>query len=357
MHIQFGSLVYDNMDSLYNPSVSSTSAATQSSDFQQLCGRVALDNRLDEDESSLVKWARESIKKGKVQKIIDLKIKSQISPKCLKEFVQIAYRCLSSESENRPKMAEIVVALELSLTLQNKFDSPVKPAAGILSIGRIIKRRRRPFKLPEVNSEGSDHGASDKLKLPASEEYKLDQENSDGESDLLKLPAFKEYKLDQLRAATGGFSVDNIVSKDGERAPNVVYKGKLEDDGCLIAVKRFIGPAWPDTQQLMDEAKSVGQLRSQRLANLFGYCFEDDERLLVAEFMPHETLSKHLFHWESQPLEWAMRLRVALYLAQALEYCSSNGRSLYYNLNSYKVLFDQVIMHKVKVARLRGQAG
>ncbi|KAM0044892.1 putative protein kinase RLK-Pelle-CrRLK1L-1 family [Helianthus debilis subsp. tardiflorus] len=120
--------------------------------FELLCGRVALDNRLDEDESSLVKWARESIKKGKVQKIIDLKIKSQISPKCLKEFVQIAYRCLSSESENRPKMAEIVVALELSLTLQNKFDSPVKPAAGILSIGRIIKRRRRPFKLPEVNS-------------------------------------------------------------------------------------------------------------------------------------------------------------------------------------------------------------
>ncbi|KAJ0766313.1 putative transferase, protein kinase RLK-Pelle-RLCK-XII-1 family [Helianthus annuus] len=189
---------------------------------------------------------------------------------------------------------------------------------------------------------GSDHGASDKLKLPASsEEYKLDQENSDGESDLLKLPAFKEYKLHQLRAATGGFSVDNIVSKDGERAPNVVYKGKLEDDGCLIAVKRFIGPAWPDTQQLLDEAKAVGQLRSRRLANLFGYCFEDDERLLVAEFMPHETLSKHLFHWESQPLEWAMRLRVALYLAQALEYCSSNGRSLYYNLNSYKVLFDQ----------------
>ena len=42
----------------------------------------------------------------------------------------------------------------------------------------------------------------------------------------------------------------------------------------------------------------MGQLRSERLANLIGCCCEGDERLLVAEFMPNETLSKHLFHCE-----------------------------------------------------------
>lgn len=40
----------------------------------------------------------------------------------------------------------------------------------------------------------------------------------------------------------------------------------------------------------------MGQLRSERLANLIGCCCEGGERLLVAEFMPHETLAKHLFH-------------------------------------------------------------
>lgn len=40
----------------------------------------------------------------------------------------------------------------------------------------------------------------------------------------------------------------------------------------------------------------MGSLRSERLANLIGCCYEGDERLLVAEFMPHETLAKHLFH-------------------------------------------------------------
>jgi hypothetical protein len=43
---------------------------------------------------------------------------------------------------------------------------------------------------------------------------------------------------------------------------------------------------------------------------------EANERLFVAEYMPNDTLAKHLFHWETQPKKWAMRLRVALHLAQ-----------------------------------------
>ncbi|KAG4961399.1 hypothetical protein JHK87_038032 [Glycine soja] len=151
---------------------------------------------------------------------------------------------------------------------------------------------------------------------------------------------FTEFTLDQLRSATSSFSPDNIVSEHGEKAPNVVYKGRTEDDR-LVAVKRFNKSAWPDPRQFLEEARAVGQLRNERLANLVGCCCEGEERLLVAEFMPNETLSKHLFHWESQPMKWAMRLRVALYLAQALEYCSSKGRALYHDLNAYRVLFDQ----------------
>ncbi|KAM0044908.1 putative protein kinase RLK-Pelle-RLCK-XII-1 family [Helianthus debilis subsp. tardiflorus] len=44
-----------------------------------------------------------------------------------------------------------------------------------------------------------------------------------------------------------------------------------------------------------DEARAVGQLRNQRLANFLGCCYEGNERLLVAEFMPLETLAKYLF--------------------------------------------------------------
>ncbi|KAK1374391.1 Kinase protein with tetratricopeptide repeat domain [Heracleum sosnowskyi] len=158
-------------------------------------------------------------------------------------------------------------------------------------------------------------------------------------SEATDMPTFREFTLEQLRNATSGFAVQNIVSEHGEKAPNVVYKGKLENQK-RVAIKRFNRSAWPDRQQFLEEARAVGQLRNNRLANLLGCCFEGDERLLVAEYMSNDTLAKHLFHWESQPMKWAMRLRVALYLAEALEYCTMTGRALYHDLNAYRIVFD-----------------
>ncbi|OIW18911.1 hypothetical protein TanjilG_25354 [Lupinus angustifolius] len=122
-----------------------------------------------------------------------------------------------------------------------------------------------------------------------------DQENG-GKSEINMWGTISEFSLEQLKGATNGFSSENIVSEHGEKAPNVVYKGKIED-GKWIAIKRFNKFAWPDSRQFLV--------------------------------------------WEAQPMKWAMRLRVAFYLAQALEYCTSKGRGLYHDLNAYRVLFDQ----------------
>ncbi|OQU92104.1 hypothetical protein SORBI_3001G290500 [Sorghum bicolor] len=57
--------------------------------------------------------------------------------------------------------------------------------------------------------------------------------------------------------------------------------------------------------------------------------------------MPNDTLSKHLFHWDKQPLPWEMRLRVAYFIAQALDHCNAENRKIYHDLNAYRVLFDE----------------
>ncbi|XP_050204141.1 serine/threonine-protein kinase BSK3 [Mercurialis annua] len=175
---------------------------------------------------------------------------------------------------------------------------------------------------------------------PASVVEVSDTIGVEGKNEADSLPVFREFTFEQLKNATSGFAVENIVSEHGEKAPNVVYKGKLESQRRIV-VKRFNRMAWPDARQFLEEARSVGQLRNRRLANLLGCCCEDDERLLVAEYLPNETLAKHLFHWESHPMKWAMRLRVALHLAEALEYCTSKGRALYHDLNAYRILFDE----------------
>lgn len=109
------------------------------------------------------------------------------------------------------------------------------------------------------------------------------------------LPAFSEFALSDLKSATNNFASDHIVSDVTEKASNVVYKGHLHNRHW-IAVKKFTTAAWPDPKQFANEAWGVGKLRHKRLAKLIGYCCEGKERLLVAEYMPNDTLAKHLFH-------------------------------------------------------------
>lgn len=62
------------------------------------------------------------------------------------------------------------------------------------------------------------------------------------------VPVFSEYSLVDLKAATNNFSSEFIVSESGEKASNVVYKGRLQNRRW-IAVKKFSKMAWPDPKQ------------------------------------------------------------------------------------------------------------
>ncbi|KAF5808009.1 putative DNA helicase [Helianthus annuus] len=57
-----------------------------------------------------------------------------------------------------------------------------------------------------------------------------------------------------------------LFSEHGEKAPNVVYKGKLENQ-TRIAVKLFTGSAWPDARQFL-----VLCLPNHRLVLKVGLC-------------------------------------------------------------------------------------
>ncbi|MBA0678597.1 hypothetical protein Goari_019934 [Gossypium aridum] len=79
-------------------------------------------------------------------------------------------------------------------------------------------------------------------------------DSSNLENEKESLPGFIEYSLEQLKAATSGFCTDNIVSEHGEKAPNVVYRGKLDGEDRLVAVKRFNRSAWPDPRHCRGRA-------------------------------------------------------------------------------------------------------
>jgi len=68
------------------------------------------------------------------------------------------------------------------------------------------------------------------------------------------VPSFTEFSFADLKAATNNFSPEFIVSESGEKASNVVYKGRLQNQNnsnnrSWIAVKKFTKLAWPDPKQ------------------------------------------------------------------------------------------------------------
>ncbi|CAA7022000.1 unnamed protein product [Microthlaspi erraticum] len=153
---------------------------------------------------------------------------------------------------------------------------------------------------------------------------------------------FTDFFFSDLQSATKNFSSDEIVSENdgGGESSNVVYRGQFQNLG-FIAVKRLKAPAWADPDIFAEDARRVGGLKHKRVVNLLGYCCDGEERLLVSEFMPNDTLAKRLFHQKGQAMEWPMRMRVALCVAEALDYCSSAGLTAYSNLSAYSVLFDE----------------
>ncbi|KAL3527430.1 hypothetical protein ACH5RR_012086 [Cinchona calisaya] len=124
-----------------------------------------------------------------------------------------------------------------------------------------------------------------------------------------------------LKNVTNNFSEENILGQGGF---GTVYKGALHD-GTEIAVKRMESGVL--TAKRLDEFKSeitvLTKVRHRHLVALIGYCLDGNEKLLVYEYMPQGTLTRHLLNWASEglkPLGWTKRLTIALDVARGVEY-------------------------------------
>jgi len=148
---------------------------------------------------------------------------------------------------------------------------------------------------------------------------------SDGHGDIHVVEAGNMViSIQVLRNVTNNFSEENILGRGGF---GTVYKGELHD-GTKIAVKRMeSGPVGEKgLTEFMSEIAVLTKVRHRHLVALLGYCVDGNERLLVYEYMPQGTLSRHLFNAREEslkPLQWTRRLTIALDVARGVEYLHS----------------------------------
>ncbi|KAF2295932.1 hypothetical protein GH714_035200 [Hevea brasiliensis] len=123
------------------------------------------------------------------------------------------------------------------------------------------------------------------------------------------------------------------------------------------------------------EIKYLGQLCHPNLVKLIGYCLEDDQWLLIYEFMPNGSLEKYILKVSDcpflrlaiepcisrckflcdlkhvlletgsphfQPLSWNLRMKVALGAARGLRFLHDEVHVIYRDFKASNILFDGV---------------
>ncbi|GAB4828692.1 mitogen activated protein kinase [Ancistrocladus abbreviatus] len=153
-----------------------------------------------------------------------------------------------------------------------------------------------------------------------------------------------------LRTVTNNFSDENILGSGGF---GTVYKGELHD-GTKIAVKRMDSGVLGEKglAEFKSEIAVLTKVRHRHLVSLLGYCLDGNERLLVYEYMPQGTLSRHLFNWKEEglkPLQWKQRLTIALDVARGVEYLHilANQSFIHRDLKPSNILLGDDMRAKV----------
>uniref|UniRef100_A0A0D9WCA6 Protein kinase domain-containing protein n=1 Tax=Leersia perrieri TaxID=77586 RepID=A0A0D9WCA6_9ORYZ len=160
----------------------------------------------------------------------------------------------------------------------------------------------------------------------------------------------EEFPFSQLAAATRDFSPE---FKIGEGSFGTVYRGKLAD-GREVAIKRGGGRKFQEKETAFrSELAFLSRLHHKHLVGFVGYCEENDERLLVYEFMKNGALYDHLHPKPSSspatapPLSpvatsWKLRIKILLDASRGIDYLHSYAVPpiIHRDIKSSNILID-----------------
>ncbi|XP_015698138.1 receptor like protein kinase S.2 isoform X2 [Oryza brachyantha] len=130
------------------------------------------------------------------------------------------------------------------------------------------------------------------------------------------------FSYSELYIGTNGFSDKEILGSGGFGR---VYRAVLPSDGTTVAVKCVAGRGDRFEKSFLAELLAVARLRHRNLVRLRGWCVQDEEEmLLVYDYMPNRSLDRHLFGpaatASSPALSWERRRCIVSGLAAALFY-------------------------------------
>ncbi|CAL4984082.1 unnamed protein product [Urochloa decumbens] len=130
-----------------------------------------------------------------------------------------------------------------------------------------------------------------------------------------KWQSVKIFTEDDIKRITSNYS-----TPIGEGGFGVVYKGILDDDCDLVAVKRYIRADLKE--EFMEEVNIHSQMGHKNVVRLIGYCIGESTLTLVTEYITKGNLD-HILHSTGTSIPLDKRLGIAIGCAEALNYMHS----------------------------------
>ncbi|KAM3337060.1 G-type lectin S-receptor-like serine/threonine-protein kinase [Capsicum galapagoense] len=94
-----------------------------------------------------------------------------------------------------------------------------------------------------------------------------------------------------MKEATSNFSFANKLGQGGY---GPVYKGKLKN-GQEIAVKRLSETSSQGLEEFENEVILTAKLQHINLVKVVGFCIENEEKMLIYEYMPNKSLDYYIY--------------------------------------------------------------
>ncbi|KAE9465784.1 hypothetical protein C3L33_02307, partial [Rhododendron williamsianum] len=208
----------------------------------------------------------------------------------------------------------------------------------------------------DISSASGISGSQSQFSFSASEDTCIDGE-------ILPTSNLKAYSFGDLKSATGNFRNSTVLGQGGF---GTVYKGFVDEktlaptkfgSGMIVAIKKLNLESIQGFQEWQSEVNFLGRLCHPNLVILLGYCLEDQELLLVYEFMERGSLENHLFGRVSsiEPLSWDIRLKIAIDAAKGLAFLHSpDVKVIYRDFKASNILLDGHYKQKFQILASKG---